>query len=410
MPRALQSLVAAAIVSALGILACLAPRSPSVARQIVNRETVLTLAGQFSIPPLTKLPEGARLQFGGISGLAPTGAPGEFLAVSDDRTAHRYYRLRITGEGPSFRVDVVEAIPLDDRVRGPRLDPEAIVIMENGDLLISSEGRGAQQTRVPPSIARYSRQGTFVGELPIRDRFVPNDGPPPRGVRANAGFESLTLAPGGRRLYSATETALLQDGDPVTFDHGTMSRMLEYIREGDTFVPRREFAYPLDAMDAAPFTADASAAGIVELLALSDDELLALERTFISAAAGQGRGINHIRLYHVSVADASDISAIDSLRGLDLDRAQEPAGQPVARPTPSARARPERIRPARKTLLLDLAALQGLSPDLTTLDNFEGLAFGPLLADGSRSLVIVSDDNFNQAQRTWFLLLRISGR
>ena len=410
MPPAPHAFVATASISMLALSACLPTPSSSTARVHVTKDTVLQLAGQFSIPPMTRLPGPASLPFGGISGLAPTGIPGEFLAVSDDRTTHRYYRLRITGEGPSFRVEVLEAVALDDGVRGPRLDPEAIVIMDNGDLLISSEGRGTLQTRVPPSIAQYSRAGAFIRELPIRDRFIPNDAVPTRGVRPNAGFESLTLCPGGRRLYSATETALLQDGDLVTFEHGTMSRMLEYVREGNSFVPRREFAYPLDAMGAAPFTAGTSASGVVELLALSEDELLALERTFIATAAGGGRGINQIRLYHVSVADASDISAIDSLRGLDIGGARQPAG---ARPVQTSAAAPQArkpITPARKTLLLDLSALEGIAPDLTTLDNFEGLAFGPRLADGSRSLLMVSDDNFNDAQQTWFLLLRFSGR
>jgi hypothetical protein len=346
----------------------------------------LELAGQFSIPALTELPGAGTVLFGGISGLAPTRTPGEFLAVSDDRVGHRFYRLRITGEGDAFRVDVLEAIVLDADGRGPRLDPEAIVILENGDLLISSEGRGTQQ-RVPPAIAQYSPTGAFIRELPIRDRFLPNEpGAPLRGVRANAGFESLTLSPTTRRLFSATETALVQDGDTVTFDHGTMSRVLEYVRQGTTFVPRREFAYPLEAMDPPPFTAGISAAGIVELLAISDDELLALERTFIQVASGPPQGINRVRLYQVSLKGADDISAVDSLRS---------AGH---------------VRPLRKTLVLDLSALKGLPPDLTTLDNFEGLAFGPRLADGSRSLVVVSDDNFNTVQRTWFLLLRISGR
>ena len=61
-----------------------------------------------------------------------------------------------------------------------------------------------------------------------------------------------------------------------------------------------------------------------------------------------------------------------------------------------------------KTLLLDLSNVQGFSPELApSLDNFEGMAFGPRLPDGRASLVLVSDDNFSAAQRTWFLLFAI---
>jgi hypothetical protein len=58
--------------------------------------------------------------------------------------------------------------------------------------------------------------------------------------------------------------------------------------------------------------------------------------------------------------------------------------------------------------VLDLSDVAGLSPDLAPgLDNFEGLAFGPPLPDGRPTLIIVSDDNFNRTQRTWFLQFAI---
>ena len=72
-------------------------------------------------------------------------------------------------------------------------------------------------------------------------------------------------------------------------------------------------------------------------LALSEHEMLALERTFIQAAAGQGRGISIIRIFNASLAGADDISGVDSLRGR----------------TP---------KPVRKRLLLDLSSLKDIPP------------------------------------------------
>ena len=66
--------------------------------------------------------------------------------------------------------------------------------------------------------------------------------------------------------------------------------------------------------------------------------------------------------------------------------------------------------PARKTLVLDLADVRGLSPAVPGLENFEGMGFGPPLPDGSRTLLLVSDDNFSQRQRTTFLLFRLTER
>ena len=62
----------------------------------------------------------------------------------------------------------------------------------------------------------------------------------------------------------------------------------------------------------------------------------------------------------------------------------------------------------KKTLLIDLSDVQGLSADLVpNLDNFEGFAFGPRLPDGRATLLLVSDDNFHASQRTWFLRFAI---
>jgi hypothetical protein len=59
------------------------------------------------------------------------------------------------------------------------------------------------------------------------------------------------------------------------------------------------------------------------------------------------------------------------------------------------------VREADKTLVLDLATL-GI-----TLDNVEGLAFGPVLPDGRQSLVLISDDNFSDSQKTQVLLFAL---
>ena len=62
-------------------------------------------------------------------------------------------------------------------------------------------------------------------------------------------------------------------------------------------------------------------------------------------------------------------------------------------------------RPAQKELLLDLDDIvPDLSPGYQSLDNFEAMGLGPVLPDGGRILLVVSDDNFQDTQRTAFLL------
>jgi hypothetical protein len=373
------AILTAAIVAA----ACTAARTPVPDAPIIPAS--LQLAGQFSVPPLTRFPPVVGTLFGGISGLAQGDSPGELLAASDESIGSRVYRLRISGEGRTFSVTPIAMIALEVGGPAPRLDPEAIARSRRGDIWIASEGLAGVQ---PPAIARYSGSGGYLGQLRLRDHLVPNaSGPIVHGVRGNASFESVTISPGGGRLFTATETALAQDGEPASFERGTAARLLEYTADGDSFDPAREFVYPIDRIAKVPFAAGTIVKGVVELLALSDTEMLALERTYVEEAARPGQGTNQAQVYRISIDGATDVSSVPSLKE---------ASSAV---------------PVRKTLVLDLFSVANLSPDLApSLDNFEGLAFGPRLADGRPSLVMVSDDNFSEDQRTWFLLFRLAGR
>jgi hypothetical protein len=115
--------------------------------------------------------------------------------------------------------------------------------------------------------------------------------------------------------------------------------------------------------------------GLVELLPLNNEFLIAMERSFSVGVPGTG---NSIKLYRVALPGATDVNGVERLAG-SLDR----------------------IRPAQKTLLLDLDTL-GIP-----LDNIEGMTLGPLLPDGRRALVLVSDNNFAPLQFTQFLLFAL---
>jgi hypothetical protein len=123
---------------------------------------------------------------------------------------------------------------------------------------------------------------------------------------------------------------------------------------------------------------------LVELLAFDRTTLLALERAHIENGEARAPGRNSIRVYRITLTGATDISTLASLGGH------------------------AEVVPVKKTLLMDLSDVKGLSPELAPiLDNFEGLAFGPRLPDGRATLLLVSDDNFSAVQRTWFLLFAI---
>jgi 3-phytase len=116
--------------------------------------------------------------------------------------------------------------------------------------------------------------------------------------------------------------------------------------------------------------------GLVELLSLDKHSFLSMERSFSVGVPGTG---NTIKLYTLEISGAQNVNGRESL-----------AGQLGS------------IEPTTKTLLLDLDEL-GIP-----LDNLEGMTFGPDLADGRRSLVLVSDNNFAPLQFTQFLLFAYS--
>ncbi|HEY4659355.1 MAG TPA: esterase-like activity of phytase family protein, partial [Gemmatimonadaceae bacterium] len=312
---------------------------------------------------------------------------GEIVGISDDSQDSRVFIFEASQPGAPFRVDLRAYFPLPFGPGAPAaLDSEGVALTRSGHLFISSEGLPRREPRVPPAIVEYTRRVDYVGPLTIPSKFLqPESGPITHGVRDNEGFEALTLTPDEQRLFTASETSLAQDGEGATFTRGTTARLLEFVSERGTFVARREFPYPLDPVPAVDFTPRFMINGLVELLALGDTEFLSMERGYAEEAGDNGRRATFIRIFRTSLDGATDISATESIRGRSS------------------------LTPVRKRLVLDLNAVKDLPPELrvAALDNFEGICFGPTLADGGRTLLIVSDDNFSPRQRTWFLLFRI---
>ena len=244
---------------------------------------------------------------------------------------------------------------------GTNFDGEGITLTPAGELLISSE--------TEPSIRRFALDGTLLGELPVPQKFLVA---PEGEATRNQTFESLSLSPNGQSLFTAVEGPLAADGQ--TADGSNRIRILRYENRGpEGFVPAEEFYYLADP-----------GLGVVEIVALSEDELLVMERGF---QAGVG---NTVRIYRVSLDGAKDVSRVKSLAASNVE-------------------------PVHKELLVDLAdcppsgakTAPGAVQPNPLLDNFEALTLGPLLPDGRQSLVLMSDDNFNRSQTTRVIVLAV---
>ncbi|MDX2231990.1 MAG: phytase [Leptolyngbyaceae cyanobacterium bins.349] len=345
---------------------------------------------------------GQPVPLGGLSGVTFDAANNRYFAISDDRAENgpaRFYTftadLSVGSLGFGTQFTDATAIRQADGSLYPRLslDPEGIALTQNGTVFISSEGEAnAAAGRVTnPFVNEYSLDGSLLRSLPVPGKFQPRfqdtngngitdaGDTQTSGVRNNLAFESLTITPSNRYLYTATENALFQDGPAASLTAISRSRILQYnLLSGQ---PEKEYLYEVDPVAQAPSPATAfSTNGLVDLLALDDrGTMLAVERSFSAGVPGTG---NTIKIYEISLQGATDISVYESLSSLT-------AGQLAA------------ITPVQKRLLLNLDDLN--LP--TGTDNIEGITFGPKLPDGRQSIVLVSDNNFSPTQFTQILAI-----
>lgn len=335
----------------------------------------LRLLGQVEIPYNYNFKE---TPVGGLSGLTYESRTKTYYVISDDRSdlaPARFYsfKLRLNSEGKlgehSIQWQAVHILKVKDGAKYAKgtIDPEGIAVGPDSLIYISSEGD--PRKGVAPFINAFTKSGSLVKALPIPDAFWPAN-PQKRkdeGVRENLAFEGLTVTPDGKRLYAATENALLQDGPKADSVHGSPSRMLEYNLSAGQLVHQYEYdVAPVHFTKVAP--GKFSVNGLSDILALDNEgHLLSFDRNFV---VGQG---NRIGLYYVSTNKATDIKGAESLQKYDGT-----------------------VQPVAKTLIAHLGDY-GIN-----VDNFEGLALGPRLQDGSRLLLMVSDNNFSSSQKTLF--------
>lgn len=316
---------------------------------------------------------------GGLSGISYDAGSQLYFIVSDDRSAKnpaRFYTARIVlSDNEVSRVEFVSThpwlgvdgrpfLPLDTAARPPVVppDPEGIAFDARRQVLYwSSEGERITDdpngpVLLDPWVRIATLDGGYVGEFALPPVLRMSAGP--MGPRQNNGFEGLTLSPSGRYLWAGMEGPRYNDGERPTEAAGALTRITRF--DVESRLATAQYAYPLDPATAGP----GSDNGLSDLLALDDENFLAIERGFGTHTAA--------RIYRVSVGDADDVAARPSLIGAP-------------------------VRTMRKTLLVDLTST------VAPLDNVEGLTFGPMLPDGRQSLLLVSDDNFSPRQITQFL-------
>lgn len=320
---------------------------------------------------------------GGLSGIDYDAAADLWYLISDDKSEKdpaRFYTARLTFDKVRFAaVEIERAVTLlqaedkpypDAETGGDVPDPESIRRdPETGNLWWTSEGD--RRLGLSPTLRVVAPDGKHVSDIPAPGIFTMNRDQE-IGPRHNLGFEGLSFAPDGKSLWLAMESALYQDGPIATPSAGAIVRLTRLDREGKMLA---QYAYPLDPIQAVP-TGKNGDNGVGEILALDDRRALVLERSGVEGADGVWKV--YIRLYAIDITGATNVAAVPSLASANYI-------------------------PVPKRLVIDLAKTAEVGP----VDNIEGMSWGPILADGMRSLVLVSDNNFNPAQITQLLAFEV---
>ena len=320
-----------------------------------------------------------KTEIGGLSGITYDVRNNLYYAISDDRgqkASPRFYTFTIDlSKGKLTNNDVIPVgvtnlLNTSNQPFPPNTtDTEGIAITNQDTIFVSSEGD--VDKLINPFIKEFAlASGKTISTLPIPDKFLP-DSQKQKGIRNNLAFESLTITPNQKFLFTATENALIQDGPAAKSGVGTSSRILEYNLL--TKQPEREFLYQTEPVTSLFNPTGKFASGLPDLLALNNQgNFLSIERSFT------GLGFT-VFLFEISLENATDIHNFDSIAKID----------------------PDKIKLVEKKLLLDLRTLD------VSLDNIEGLTLGAKLPDGQPSLILISDNNFNGLQQTQILAFKL---
>ena len=325
-------------------------------------------------------------RFGGISALEYSGRDNLYFAVSDrgpddGATGYlcRFHLLEVNIDKKADKPVTTQmkgCVMLSDSKDRPfsgmsteylptaecagRFDPEGCRRGPNGSLFISDE--------YGPLLIQFSSQGRELRRLPLPDHLlVRHPGPNKklenakndRGRSSNKGMEGLAISEDGRMLTGVMQAVLLQDGrradrgKPV----GTNCRIVQMNLLNDSV---SEFVYQLESTEN----------GLNEILACGGSQFLVIERDGMAGADARFK-----KIIKINTVGATDVSQHDHLPATTLS---------------------SDIKPVAKTEFIDfLDPRFGLTADELP-EKLEGLTWGPALEDGRRTLLVASDNDFEQ--------------
>lgn len=294
---------------------------------------------------------------GQFSGIAPMGG-NRYAIVSDDEPKDGFFIFRIdqhpaTGEVTQVYLEEFKGNnhPQVDAAGKTIRDCEGIVYLPTTQTMLIS-GEGDQE------VLEYNLEGQPTGrKLNVPAIFNRSN------IVHNYGFEALTYDAQTHRIWTTTESTLPIDGEAAGPQHPNAQNLLRFQAFGEDFQPVAQYAYRMDRGRKEDFGKQYYY-GVPELTAMPDGRLLVLEREANITSGGLSSECI-CKLYLVNPAESHQIDSSISLPQLDSNRFMT-----------------KKLLASWKT---------SVQPFRLNFANYEAMCFGRTLADGRRTLLLLSD-------------------
>lgn len=300
-------------------------------------------------------------QVGGLSGIDYK--DGKYYMVCDHPGNPRIYRSEIRFDNNKIDTLLISEVIKLDRSSGflkaNTLDLESIRLSNSEGFILTSEGAIKQHQK--PSIFYVDQKGNFLKDFILPEYFTSTGIQQPRN---NGVFEGMTKDYDNKGIWVGMELPLTKDGSkPKLFPTKSPIRITHFSFESGK--ADEQFVLSLENISKIPWKYFA-VNGLTELIEYAPKQFLILERAF---SAGHGSHGNTVRIYNVNIENATNTLNFQNLRK-------------------------EAYVPATKELVFDFKAVKKKLTD-KIIDNIEGMTFGPDLPNGNKSLILISDNNFN---------------
>lgn len=312
---------------------------------------------------------------GGLSSIDYLGED-KFVVISDDRSEFspaRIYEVQIDFDSSGIKdysFNKTTLLKNKDSLsfKQNELDPESIRYRKSSDTYFYTSEGGRLEGWINPFIWEINRGGIFISEVAVPDIFQFSD---ETGVRVNGGFESLSFE-NDSIIWYANELPLKEDGEVASFEVKDFPvRLVRHDIKNDNVL--NQYAYKISHLNEKPIPEGGFFINSVpEILYIDENRLWVMERSYT-----KGIG-NFVKVFEINLDNATDVKKIKALAEANYTAVS-------------------------KSMILDFSDYN------QKIDNIEGMTFGPDFEDGSKSLLFISDDNFNKEQETQLWLFAIQG-